>query len=139
MIDVRTIEVRSIEELIIALHPVHADAINSDRFEAALSELRLMKDNISAVLAFTSYSLYSLEDGAPDDEFRHVVDEVRRECLLINGLISRIMFRQRWLFTMSKIENGREVLAHYEDMTSAACRMCLLLSPQLGNNLLSAF
>jgi len=136
MIDVRTIEVRSIEELILVLHPVHAAAINSDRFEAALSELKLMKDNISAVLAFTSYSL---EDEVADDEFRHVVDEVRWECLLINGLISRIMFRQRWLFTMSKIENGREVLAHYEDMTSAACRMCLLLSPQLGNNLLSAF
>jgi hypothetical protein len=136
MIDVRKIEVRSIEELILVLHPVHAASINSDRFEAALSELRLMKDNITAVLAFTSYSL---EDGAADDELRHVVDEVRRECLLINGLISRIMFRQRWLFTMSKIENGREVLAHNEDMASAACRMCLLLSPQLGNNLLSAF
>lgn len=136
MIDVRKIEVRSIEELILALHPVHAAAINSDRFEAALSELKLMKDNISAVLAFTSYSL---EEEATDAEFHHVVDEVRRECLLINGLISRIMFRQRWLFTMSKIENGREVLAHYEDMTSAACRMCLLLDPRLGNNLLSAF
>jgi hypothetical protein len=136
MIDVRKIEVRSIEELILALHPVQAAAINSDRFEAALSELRLMKDNITAVLAFTSFSL---EDEPTDGELRHVVDEVRRECLLINGLISRIMFRQRWLFTMSKIENGREVLAHYEDMASAACRMCLLLSPQLGNNLLSAF
>ena len=67
-----------------------------------------MKNNISAVLTFTSYSL---EGGATDAEFRHVIDEVRRECLLINGMISRIMFRQRWLFSVG-VENGRELLAH---------------------------
>jgi len=137
MIDVRKIEVRSIEELIQALHPIQTAAINSDLFESALSELRLMKSNISAVLSFTSYSLGA--DKAQDPEFRYVVDEVRRECLLINGMISRIMFRKRWLFSVSKVEDAREVLTHYEDMASAACRMCLLLAPELGNNLLSAF
>jgi hypothetical protein len=96
-----------------------------------------MKNNISAVLSFTSYSLGA--DKAKDPEFRYVVDEVRRECLLINGMISRIMFRKRWLFSVSKVEDAREVLTHYEDMASAACRMCLLLAPELGNNLLSAF
>ena len=101
MIDVRKIEVRTIEELIQALHPVQVAVINSDLFEAALAELRLMKNNISAVLSFTSYSLAA--DTAKDVEFRHVVDEVRRECLLINGMISRIMFRKRWLFSVSKI------------------------------------
>ncbi len=96
-----------------------------------------MKSNISAVLSFTSFSLS--QETANDPEFRHVVDEVRRECLLINGMISRIMFRQRWLFSVSKVEDAREVLAHYEEMAGAACRMCLLLAPELGNNLLSAF
>jgi hypothetical protein len=137
MIDVRKIEVRSIEELIQALHPIQASAIQSESFEAALTELRLMKNNISAVLSFTAYSLAA--ESARDEEFRHVVDEVRRECLLINGMISRIMFRKRWLFTASKVEDARDVLAHYEDMASAACRMCLLMAPELGNNLLSAF
>ena len=137
MIDVRKLEVRSIEELILALHPVQTSAIYSSRYEAALAELRLMKNNISAVLSFTSYSLS--EDKANDPEFRHVIDEVRRECLLINGMISRIMFRQRWLFSVSRIEDACEVLIHYEDMASAACRLCLLLAPELGNNLLSAF
>ncbi len=137
MIDVRKIEVQSIEELIQALHPIQASEINSNRFEAALAELRQMKNNISAVLSFTAHSLE--EDTADDAEIRHVIDEVRRECLLINGMISRIMFRQRWLFSVSKLENAREVLAHYEDMASAACRMCLLFAPELGNNLLSAF
>ena len=80
-----------------------------------------------------------MEELASDPELRHVIDEVRRECLLINGMISRIMFRQRWLFSTSKIEDARDVLAHYEDMASAACRMCLIFAPELGNNLLSAF
>ena len=137
MIDIRKIEVRSIEELIQALHPIEASAINSNRFETALSELRLMKANISAVLSFTSYS--QREKMAEDPELHYLIDEVRRECLLINGMISRIMFRQRWLFSVSKLEEACEVLAHYEDMAGAACRMCLFLAPELGNNLSNAF
>jgi hypothetical protein len=137
MIDVLKLEVQSIEELILALHPVHAAALNSDRFEAASSELRLMKSNISAVLSFTSHS--RCEDLAEEPEFRHIVDDVRRECLLINGMISRIMFRQRWLFAVRRIDDLCDVMAHYEDMAGAACRMCLLVAPELGNNLLSAF
>lgn len=137
MIDIRQIEVQSIEELILALHPVQSSAINSNRLEAAIGELRLMKSNITAVLSFTSHS--AVVDMASDPELRHVIDEVRRECLLINGMISRIMFRQRWLFSVSKIEDACEVLTHYQDMAGAACRMCLFLAPELGNNLLSAF
>jgi hypothetical protein len=127
MIDVRRIEVRSIDELIAALHPIQASAI----------QLRLMKKNISAVFSFTAHSMQSKQET--DAEFRHVAEEVRRECLLINGMISRIIFRKRWLFSISKIENARDVLAHYEEMTGAACRMCLMVSPKLGNNLLSSF
>jgi hypothetical protein len=137
MIDVQNIEVQSIEELILALHPVQASAINSGRHEAALNELRLMKHNLSAVLSFTSHSLK--EEMANDPEYRHVIDEVRRECLLINGMISRIKFRQRWLFSVSKVEDSLELLMHYQEMAGAACRMCLLFAPELGNDLLSAF
>lgn len=137
MIDIRQIEVQSIEELILALHPVQSSAINSNRLDAAIAELRQMKSNITAVLSFTSHA--AVVDMASDPELRHVIDEVRRECLLINGMISRIMFRQRWLFSVSKIEDACDVMAHYEDMASAACRMCLIFAPELGNNLLSAF
>lgn len=134
MIDIRKVEVRSIEELVEALHPVQASVNAADCSEATLSELRQMKKNISAVLSFTSYSLRT--EG--DSELRHVHDEVRRECILINGMISRIMFRKRWLFASSKIEDICDVLAHYEAMTGAACRMCLMVAPELGNELLSA-
>jgi len=136
MIDARKLKVCSVEELIEALHPVQASAIHADRFEVAFWELRQMKSNISAVLSFT---LYSLEKHDINSELRHVMEEVRRECILINGMISRIMFRKRWLFLASKREDTNEALTHYESMTSAACRMCLLVAPELGNNLLGAF
>jgi hypothetical protein len=138
MIDGRKIQVRSIEELIQCLHPVEPSLINSNLSEAALSELRVMKSNISAVLSFTSYSL-GHEGVENDPEFRLLIDEVRRACLAINGMISRIMFRQRWLFSSSKLEEACEVLARYEDMAGVARRMCLLHAPELGNNLLTAF
>jgi hypothetical protein len=137
MIDVRKIEVRSIEELILILHPVQASTIQSDSFEDCKAELRLMKNNISAILSFTSSSLG--QNQSEDEEFRHVVDEVRRECLLVNGMISSILFRKRWLFAKAKVQDACDVLAHYEDMANAACRMCLMMAPELGNNFLSAF
>jgi len=137
MIDAQRVEVRSIEELILALHPIQSSAMNSNTPALTLSEWRLMKSNISAVLSFTSSSLRN--QMAHDPEFRRVADELRRECLLINGMISRIVFRQRWLFSVSKVEDAREVLARYQAMASAACRMCLLFAPDLGDNLLSAF
>jgi len=137
MIDARRIELRSIEELILALHPVQSSAMNSDRPALTLSEWRLIKSNISAVLSFTSFSLG--KQRPHDPEFQRVIEEVRRECLLINGMISRVIFRQRWLFSVSKVEDARIVLAHYQHMASTACRMCLLFAPELGDHLLSAF
>jgi hypothetical protein len=137
MIDVRKFEVRSVEELIEALHPIHASAIHADQFEVAFWELRQMKSNVSAVLSFATYSAATRAESDP--ELLQVVDEVRRECILINGMISRIMFRKRWLFASSKVEDVCEAFLHYEGMTRAACRMCLMVAPELGNNLLSAF
>lgn len=137
MIDVRRIEVRSIDELIEALHPIQASAIQTGRVDTEFSELRLMKKNISAVLSFTAHFMQSKK--AADAEFRRLAEEVRRECLLINGMISRIIFRKRWLFSISKFENACDVLAHYQEMASAACGMCLMVSPKSGNNLLDSF
>jgi hypothetical protein len=135
MIDLRRTEVRSIEQLIETLHPIQISAIRSERFDTTLSELRQMRNNITAVLAFTCHS----ESAGEETELRRVVDEVRRECLLINGMISRIMFRKRWLFSVSKIEETCEVLAHYKDLTRAARRMCRIVAPEQDRNLLNAF
>jgi hypothetical protein len=134
MLDAQKIELRSIEELIVALRPIRSTLSNSDSDQATLPHLRLIKSNISAVLSFTCHS------GREDDpEFRHVIEDIRRQCLMINGMISRMMFRQRWLFSVSRIEDIGEVLAHYEEIAGAVCRMCLLSTPKLRNDLLSAF
>lgn len=135
MLDARKFNVRSIDDLIVALHPVQ-NFTGSPHFETTLADLRQMKNNISAVLSFTACVS---EDKTNAPEFSKVLDEMRRECLLINGMISRIIFRQRWLFSVSKAEEAHEVLAHYKDLASATCRMCRLVAPELGANLLSAF
>jgi len=137
MLDGQKYQVHSVEELIQALHPVQASAIFSDRVEMALPELRQMKNNISAVLSFVSFSLG--DETLQNPEFRRAIEDVRRECLMINGVISRIIFRQRWLFSLSKVENARDVLAKYERMATATYRMCQISAPELGVNLLGAF
>jgi len=106
MIDGRKIKVHSIEELILVLSPVRASAIHSGQVEAVLPELRQMKRNVSAVLSFTSSQV---EEMAHNSEFRCLIDEVRRECLLTNGMISRAIFRQRWLFLLKQ---GRQCLRY---------------------------
>ncbi len=134
MINARKLGLRSVEELIAALHPTLGAACAD---ETALPRLRLIKSNISAVL---SYTLYSVPDPAADNpEYRRTVEDIRRQCLMINGIISRIMFRQRWLFAKSTIEEIREVLERYEQVAGAACRICLMRAPQLRQVLLSSF
>jgi len=137
MIDGRKHEVRSIEELIEALHPVESLALGSDDFEASLMELRLMKSNISAVLSFTRYSLG--KGQAEDAELHALLDDVRSRCLGINAMISRAIFRQRWLFKVSKLEESCEILRNYREMAEAARCLCLRLSPESGNQLRHAF
>jgi hypothetical protein len=134
MIDARKLELRSVEELVAALQPIRGAAFDDD---TALPRLRLIKSNISAVLSFTLCSVQ--EPAANDPEYRRTVEDLRRQCLMINGMISRIMFRQRWLFAKSTIKEISEVLERYEQMAGAACRMCLVTAPKLRQVLLSSF
>ncbi len=137
MIDIRTVEVRSIEGLIAALRPIQAQRLSSELLPTTLTELRAMRSNVSAVLSFTSFSLR--DELAENPEYKKLIDDVRRECLMINGMVSRLIFRERWLFSVCKVEDACEVLAHYDDMARAVCRLCRLNAPELDNNLLSAF
>ncbi|HVJ04708.1 MAG TPA: hypothetical protein VM578_03435 [Candidatus Saccharimonadales bacterium] len=134
MIDARKIEVRSIEELIAALRPIRSEALDD---ESTLPRLRLMRSNISAVLSFTIFS--SGEAVANNPEYRQDIEDVRRQCLMINGIVSRIMFRQRWLFAKSTIEDVSEVLDRYEQIAAAACRICSITTPKLRDVLLCSF
>jgi hypothetical protein len=135
MIDGERIAVLSIEELILALEPVDATAIQSDDRRTMYAQLRRMKNNMSAVLAFTSSS-FAVQSG-DDPELRYLVDQLRGECLLINGMISKLMLR-RFAF-LDTVKYAQNVLDQYEEMAGVACRMCMMLAPQSGNNLARAF
>ncbi len=134
MIDAWKIEVQSIEELIRVLRPIRSAALDD---EATLPCLRLIRSNISAVLSFTFYS--GARAAANNPEHSQIVEDIRRQCLMINGMISRIMFRRRWLFAKNTIEDVREVLTHYEQIAGAACRMCSITTPKLRDVLLGSF
>ena len=137
MIDVRKIEVQSIEELILALHPVQSSAINSNRLDAAIAELRQMKSNITAVLSFTSHSAVVGYGKRSRASARHRRSAPRVSADQWNDLANHV---PPALVVLREQDRGRlRRMAHYEDMASAACRMCLIFAPELGNNLLSAF
>lgn len=128
------IEVQSIEELILAVQPVDVNAIQSGDREPVMAELRRMKKNTTAVLSFTSYSLTK---KLADRELQYALNELRRECLVINGMISKMLFLQ-WPKNSSMAEHLTEVLSSYQEMTGSACRMCLLSAPELSNKLAKA-
>ncbi len=127
--------VRSIEELILVLAPVETVALQSEDRRAVFAQLRRMKKNISAVLAFTSSSF--VDRSRNDPELRAVVKQLRGECLLINNMIAKLMLR-RFAF-LDPVKQIRVVLDQYEEKAGVACRMCMLFAPQSGNNLARAF
>ncbi|MFB3916076.1 MAG: hypothetical protein ACE14M_05070 [Terriglobales bacterium] len=128
------IEVQSIEELILAVQPVDVDAIQSGERDAVYAELRRMKKNTSAILSFTSHSLTK---KLADRELQYALNELRRECLVINGMISKMLLLQ-WPKNSALTEHIVEILSSYQEMTGSACRMCLLSAPELSNKLAKA-
>jgi hypothetical protein len=130
--------VRSIEELILNLERVDESALQSDHRETVRAELGRMRKNLSAVLAFVSHC--SRQGWTHDPELGQALHKVRRECLLINRLISRMMILQALPVSKRRwVQYTSPVLAHYAQMTDAARQMCLRTTPQLVDNLLVAF
>jgi hypothetical protein len=132
------VRVRSVEELIRNLERVDESALQSDHRETVRAELGRMRKNLSAVLAFVSHC--SREEQPHDPQLGDVLHKVRRECLLINRLISRMVILQ--MLPVSKrrwVQYTSPVLAHYAQMTDAARQMCLRTTPQLVDNLLVSF
>lgn len=136
MVDDALLQLNSFEDLIAALQPINASTFACGTANDCMVELKLMKRNISAVLRFTSGSATQAA-VEQDPEMEYLVNEIRRECLLINGMISR-MTLTRW-FSGLNTDRAQEVLSQYMDMAGASCRLCLSLSPNLGNQLSHSF
>jgi hypothetical protein len=130
-------EILSVEELISQLDHIEIGELASDIRPNVRAELKRMKRNISAILGFLPH-VPSLEDAGNSELFKAVL-EVRRDCLHINGLISKILLLQRlWLSSARLAGLVNRVSMQYEEMGKWAGQMCQLATPGLTQELLAA-
>jgi hypothetical protein len=138
MFDDKRIEVRSIEQLISSLEPIEEFQLQSDVRANVRCELRRMRKNISAVLAFVSRLPDAAETDQPE-EFRQAVNAVRRKCLLINGMITKSLLLQSSPLSLRMcIRYTSKVMDQYGDLAQAARQMCRMAAPHLTEDLARA-
>ncbi len=129
MVDEKSIGQLSIEELIANLEHIEDSELQSDIRANVRAELKRMKRNISAVLHFISHSAAVLE-AAGNGELNQAIRDVRRECLVINGMISRVLFLQTfWASPERWARHAATATAHYAEMAQAACQICQITAP----------
>jgi len=121
-------EALSIEELISALEPIDANELASDIRSNVRVELKRMKRNISAVLRFIAHAA---GQPAPENpELHDAILEVRRECLRINGTISKVLLLQAlWPNPEKWITFTERAGAQYAQMAQAMQRICAIAAP----------
>jgi hypothetical protein len=118
----------SLEELIAALEPIDMSELASDIRPNVRVELKRMKRNISAVLR---YIAYAAAHPAPENrELHETILEVRRECLRINGTISKVLLLQAlWPHPEKWTAYTERAGAQYAEMAQAMQRICLVAAP----------
>jgi hypothetical protein len=134
MLDEKQIDVYSIEQLISRLEHIEESELQSDIRANVCAELRRIKRNVSAVLSFIDHS------RLPDDPLlRATAADVRRECILINGIISRTLFLYFVRIGRSAcLDATSRVVGHYRGMAEATCQLCQLLSPSCTQSMAMA-
>jgi hypothetical protein len=130
-------EVLSIEDLITQLEHIEPSELACDIRANVRAELRRMKRNISALLCFLSHG--PALDVADNPELHDAILGVRRECLLINGTISKILFLQALRFRPELWSALTDRAAsQYGEMAQWACQMCQLAAPRRAQELMAA-
>jgi hypothetical protein len=128
---------RALEQLISSLEHIEESELQSDIPANVRAELKRMKRNISAILGFISHS--PLVESTISPELRAAMNEVRRDCLRINGTISKTLLLQALQLGPARIATytGR-AMATYGEMMRAAHEMCLIAAPRQAQELLNA-
>ncbi len=126
--------VDSIEQLITNLEHVEESELKSDIRQNVRAEMKRIKRNVSSILAFTAQEKASAVDHP---ELNNALLELRRECISINGTISRFLILQsihadRW------IESSSRVMEQYAGIAEATRQMCALAAPLRVQELSSA-
>jgi hypothetical protein len=139
MLDDRQLEVRSIEQLISSLEHIEEMQFQSDIRENVLCELKRMRGNVSAVLAFVSHGDDASLAGPAHAELGEALKEVRRQCLLLNATIAKIIVLQWSPAGLVKwIEDSSGLMEQYRELAQAARRLCQITAPQLSADLARA-
>jgi hypothetical protein len=123
MFDHQKNEATSIEQLISKLEHIEESEIQSDIGANVRAELKRIKRNVSAILAFTSHS------PSPESvQLQQAISDVRRECFLINATISRTLILQA-LHAGRLMDYTSRVAEQYTAMSEAVRQMCVLTAP----------
>jgi hypothetical protein len=124
----KSYEELSVEELISNLEHIEESELQSDIRANVQAELKRMKRNLSTVLRFVSHS--SVLETSDNPELRKAILDVRRECLLINSMISKVLFLQIFRAAPERwAQYASRATAHYGEMAQAACQICLIAAP----------
>jgi hypothetical protein len=128
-------KIASIEQLISHLEHIEQSELSSDIRENVRAELKRIKRNVSAVLAFTDHPGWLKPVAEPG--LREAITNVRRECLALNGTISKLLILQtiradRW------VEYSSVIMEQYVSMAEAIRQMCLLEAPLRAQELTDA-
>lgn len=130
-------EALSIDELIATLEHVDISELASDIRSNVRVELKRMKRNISAVLRYIAYA--AALPAAENLELHNAILEVRRECLRINGTISKVLLLQAlWPSPGKWIDYTAIASVQYAQMAQAMHRICLIAAPMQTQALANA-
>lgn len=133
MIDKKN-RVLSFPELIEALEHIEPDQLESDIPANVRAELKHMKSNLSAILAFLG-----AVDSSAEPQLRESIRVVRQECMALHLTIAKTLlvyfFR---LHLVMDSEYPTLVIAQYERLSQAICQTCQIFSPQFREALSSA-
>ncbi len=118
-------QVTSIEQLIQSLEHIEENELKSDIRQNVRAELKRMKRNVSAILAFTAHALVP---ELADARLEEAVVDVRRECIAINSTISKFLILQT-LHLDAWLEYTTRVTEEYAAMAEAVRKLCILTAP----------
>lgn len=134
MFDRESLQITSIEQLIVILEHIEESELKSDIRQNVRAELKRIKRNVSAVLAFTAHSP---ELDRADSDLQNAIFNLRRECLTINSTISKFLILQT-LHADAWLEYSSRVAEQYLALAEAARNLCALTAPLRVHELANA-
>jgi hypothetical protein len=125
--------ITTFEDLICNLEYVDPSDLLSDIPTNTRAELKRVKRNVSRVLSLLDQKLL------PDGESCVAAEEARRECLLINSLVFRLLLFQRVRMPQAVSEQLIRLRVSYGALAKSCHHLCLVADPGSASKLAEAF